>query len=175
MQHVDVFLTVSEVAAALAALSLLVTALRQSGQDDAFRHIMLRDVAQAGLLVIGAALGALGLLAFELSAGVVWRASSAGMIVGIFLARRSTISRIKAVTPDGSHPIHLTGRFFPQFNVVVAVAMLTLLAWNVVSPGPRAEARYLWACLLLLAHSAVLFLSAAFVMPAGDQPSVEPQ
>ncbi|HSH75156.1 MAG TPA: hypothetical protein VLA09_05715, partial [Longimicrobiales bacterium] len=78
MQHLEVFLTVSEVAAAFAALSLLVTALRESDQDDVFRHIMLRDVAQAGLLVIGAALGAFALLAFEVAEGLVWRISSGG-------------------------------------------------------------------------------------------------
>ncbi len=169
MQHLEVFLTVSEVAAAFAALSLLVTALRESDQDDVFRHIMLRDVAQAGLLVIGAALGAFALLAFEVADGLVWRVSSGGLMVAIFLVRKSTVSKITSVAPDASHPVHLTGRFFPQFNVALVMTILTLLSWNVLAPGPRAEARYLLALLLLLTHSAVLFVSAAFVMPVGDR------
>jgi hypothetical protein len=168
MEHLEVFLTVSEVAAAFAALSLLVTALRVSDRDDAFRHIMLRDVAQAGLIVIGAALGTFALVAFELSAGFVWRASSAGLMIAMFFARRSTVSRIEAVDSDVPHPVHLTGRFFPHFNVILVMAMLTLLFWNVIAPGPRAEARYLLALLLLLTHSAVLFIGAAFVMPVGE-------
>jgi hypothetical protein len=165
MEHLEVFLTVSEVAAAFAALSLLVTALRVSDRDDVYRHLMLRDVAQSGLIVIGAALGAFALLTFDFGASFTWRLASAGLIVANLLARRSTISKVEAVDPDISHPVHLTGRFFPHFNIILVIVMMTLLAWNVVAPGPQAEARYLLAILLLLCHSGVLFISAAFVMP----------
>ncbi len=46
--------------------------------------------------------------------------------------------------------------------------MLTLLSWNILVPGPRAEVRYLLALLLLLTHCGVLFINAAFVMPVRD-------
>jgi len=97
MAHVEVFLTVSEVAAAFAALSLLVTALRVANRDI-------------------------------------------------------------------PHPAHLTGQFSPHFNAILVIAMLTLLTWNVVAPGSRAEAGYLLALLLLPTYAGVLFISAAFVM-----------
>jgi hypothetical protein len=169
MEHLDVFLAVSEVAAAFAALSLLVTALRVADRDDVYRHIMLRDVAQSGLIVIGAALGVYALLAFELDQALAWRLSSGGFLVATLFARKSTISRVVSVDPDVPHPAHLTGRFFPHFNRLLAITLTTLLVWNIVAPGPRAEARYLLTLLLLLGHSGFLFISAAFVMPSSGR------
>jgi hypothetical protein len=169
MEHLEVFLVMAEVAAAFAGLSLLVTALRPSVRDDVFRHIMLRDVAQASLLVLGGVLGAYALSAFGLGPEITWRVSSGGIVAGALGSRHSTVSRVRAVAPgEIRDPIHLTGRYWPQLNLLLVALILLLLVWNVLLAGPRAEARYLVALLLVLVNSGVLFLSAAFVMPTPD-------
>ncbi len=162
-------MVMAEVAAAFAGLSLLVTALRPAVRDDVFRHIMLRDVALAGLLVIGGVFGAYALSTFDVGPEVMWRVSSGGLVAGALVVRNSTVSKIRAVAPgEIRDPIHLTGRYWPQLNLLLVAIILGLLVWNVFLAGPRAEARYLVALLLVLTNCGLLFISAAFVMPTTD-------
>jgi hypothetical protein len=60
---------------------------------------MLRDVAQASLLVVGGILGAYALTMFDLGPEVVWRVSSGGIVAGALASRHSTVSKVRAVAP----------------------------------------------------------------------------
>ena len=150
--------TLGEVAVAFVGFSIVAGILR-GGSIRRF-HAM-RDVAEIGLLAVGASFLPLAIHAYGAGADLTWQIASAAYLVLGVLGLGIAIWRRQRLDPTEfrSEPIR------NAMNGMLNVVGFGLLLFNLFVGGPGSGARYTTVVLLLLAIAGVQFLAAAFSNP----------
>ena len=160
MAHEDLLLTLAEIAVTLAALSGVAGILgARSGQSQLapFEILLLRNVALIGMVVAAFALLPPTFRGSAIGDASAWRLCSV-LALACWLAGYALFFR-RAVPPLRSG--EFSARVF-ALGLAFNVAGVTLLAWNVVRPGPpNAGQRYVLALMCALALAGINFIVTA--------------
>ena len=161
LPHENLLTALGEVSAAFVGFSLVVGILRTRSATSAResrRFHSTRDVAEIGLVAVGAAFLPLAIHAYGTTIDTTWRLGSAGFLFLWGLGFGSSMWRRRGVAREGfrTEPI-LTALF-----TVLIAAELGLLIVNILVGGDASGARYVTCVLLLLAMAGLLFVYATF-------------
>ena len=161
LPHENLLTALGEVSAAFVGFSLVVGILRSrsaSSAKEARRFYATREVAENGLLAVGAAFLPLAIHAYGATIDTTWRLASAGflffwgLVLGVHMWRRRGVAREGFRT----EPIQTA-----LFTVLIA-GVAGLLMVNILVGGDSSGARYVTAVLLFLAIVGLLFVYATF-------------
>ncbi len=160
LPHENVLTALGEVGAAFVGFSLVVGMLRARSETSgkATREFYsLRDVAELGLLVVGASFLPMAIHAFGLDPHTTWRlASAATILVGglsfvlSFRRHQRFASELRAK------------RVFSLAILVLNLVGFSLLSANILAGGATSGARYVVAILLNLSIAGVVFVDTTF-------------
>ncbi len=161
LPYENVLTALGEVSAAFVGFSLVVGILRArsaSSAKEARRFHATREVAENGLLAVGAAFLPLAVHAYGATVDTTWRLASEGFILLWVLGLFVHMWRRRRVAREGfrTEPIQTA-----LFTVLIASG-LGLLLVNALVGGDTSGARYVTALLLFLAIVGLLFVYATF-------------
>ena len=148
---------------------MIPTSLNASSAKEARRFHATREVAENGLLAVGAAFLPLAVHAYGATVDTTWRLASAGFIFLWVLVFAAHMWRRRRVAREGfrTEPIQTA-----LFTVLIASG-LGLLLVNTLVGGDTSGARYVTALLLFLAIVGLLFVYATFSGLENHPPSNE--
>jgi len=164
--HRDLLLAVANVAAAFVGFSMVVGLLKTEVSASDLRFHTIRDVAEIGLIVIGAGLFPLTVYAYGVTPGTVWRLSSLLMTLAWLISFIFAQIRFRQA---GSVALLDRNPVWAVMALGIVVAGNGLLWWNVATSGPLAGARYITSLLLLLTIAGVMFINATFRKGHGER------
>ena len=160
LPHENLLTALGEVAAAFVGFSLVVVlrARSASSAKETRRLYSMRDVAEIGLVAVGASFLPLVIHTYGAGPETTWRLASAGVLALLSLGLGSSMWRRRTVTLDGfqTEPIQTA------IVLVLNVCGMGLLSINILVGGSTSGARYTTAVLLSLALAGVLFVNATF-------------
>jgi hypothetical protein len=134
----------------------MVVGLLRPDAGDRARFLSIRDVAEVGLISVGAGLLPSAIRGFGLSLASTWRISSALLSLAWVASAVVGVNRFRRAGILGD---------IPQFLGVaplISLAGNALIWWNVVLAGDSAGSRYVLSALLLLAFAGLSFVAGAF-------------